>query len=287
MTDDKWTVVRHSAWAVGRNPQFERGLETRQVSTKGQQAMVIEAGGMLFDGYGQAEGFAEKAMYPSGTPGLIPAARGDFADRTIDGLQIYIPVPLRPLRLPFGLSEAIPEGVTAAWGARLIVTQDGDVDLPSDRQGAAGEGRQEFLALLDAEVPLPTLLDAVSKLLREGSMQTRLAEDFRIVRNSAVEVHADTNGSAGYCYLAAFPTQPGRPELVDDDKAGPQFVSSCCRAGIEVTRPVSDVVRFIPERLEDGTLWVRYGNVLNGEAGDFTARCSACNVELDTEVEED
>lgn len=189
------------------------------------------------------------------------------------------------LQLDFGLNEMVPEGAPVAWGARLIVTQDGCVDLPPDRQGAAGEGRQEFLALLDAQAHLPTLLNAIRNLLAGGRMNTRIAEDFVIFRNDKVEVHANTNGSAGYCYLAAFPTPPTRPvvEIID---GLPVIRSSCCKAQVEVTRPVSDIVRFTPERLEDGTLWVRYSKVFEGSAGDFTASCDKCGALLDIEVEE-
>lgn len=94
----KYTVVRHSAWASSKDPQFERGLESAAVSgrtakaTEKLEAEVLAAGGVLFDTYDEAEDFADKQSYPPGYPGLIPVARGKFSQAmSIDGREIYIP----------------------------------------------------------------------------------------------------------------------------------------------------------------------------------------------------
>jgi hypothetical protein len=109
------------------------------------------------------------------------------------------------MKLEFGLNKAIPPDARSAWGARLIVTQDGHVELVPDRQGCAGEDREAFLALLNAEFPLDTLLNAVSELLSSGQMSTREERTFTLFRSDKLEVAADTNASAGYCYIAAWP----------------------------------------------------------------------------------
>lgn len=88
----KWTVVQHSAAGYRYDPQFEQGLESRQLQNKNEMNQVEKAGGLIFDNYNDAEDFAEKACYPEGYMGLIPQARGTFSLTMIDGLRVYIPV---------------------------------------------------------------------------------------------------------------------------------------------------------------------------------------------------
>jgi hypothetical protein len=109
------------------------------------------------------------------------------------------------MKLEFGLNKAIPPDARNAWGARLIVTQDGFVDLVPDRQGCAGEDPEAFLELLNTEFPLDKLLTAFSALLISGQMSTREEHTFTLFRSDKLEVAANTNASAGYCYIAAWP----------------------------------------------------------------------------------
>ncbi len=105
----------------------------------------------------------------------------------------------------WGLSYVIPENAVAAWGMRLIVTQQGDVDMVPDRQGGdAGPHTAELLALLDQRVPLRQLNDTISTLLKGFQMHTRAAEDFILHMDDRLCIHANTNGSAGYCYVTAW-----------------------------------------------------------------------------------
>jgi hypothetical protein len=106
--------------------------------------------------------------------------------------------------LPYGLNQVVPAESRSAWGARLIVTQDGWVDFVADRQGAAGEDRDTFLTMMDTQLPLGAMLDSIRELLRSGEMDTRVDKDFVIFQSDEIEVHANTNASAGYCYVAAF-----------------------------------------------------------------------------------
>lgn len=110
--------------------------------------------------------------------------------------------------LPYGLNQAVPAESRTAWGARLIVNQNGHVDLVHDRQGAAGEDRAALLALMITQLPLGTLLDRITDLLRSGEMDTRVDRDFLIFQDDQIEAHANTNASAGYCYVAVF-LRPG------------------------------------------------------------------------------
>ena len=89
--DGRWTVVQHSGFNGGERPQFEKGLEPKRVTAP--QARKVEAvGGLVFGSYGEADDFADKAMYPPGVDGLIPRAQGTFGSLHIDGLPIYLPV---------------------------------------------------------------------------------------------------------------------------------------------------------------------------------------------------
>jgi hypothetical protein len=116
----------------------------------------------------------------------------------------------------YGLNYVVPENAIAAWGCRLIVTQQGYVDFVPDRQGSdGGEHSQELLNVLNDALPLSELKDTVSLLLRgvrfrEGNgfervqMMTREAEDFILYLDDRLVVHANTNASAGYCYVTAW-----------------------------------------------------------------------------------
>lgn len=106
--------------------------------------------------------------------------------------------------VPFGLDAIVPTTAHTAWGARLIVTQNGYVDFVGDRQGCAGEDRDAFLRILNEEMPLRTMVDIVETLLRNGEMQTREARDFVLHNSDRLEAHANTNASAGYCYVTAW-----------------------------------------------------------------------------------
>lgn len=107
-------------------------------------------------------------------------------------------------QLNFGLRDAVPADASAAWGARLIVRQDGFVDFLYDRQAIVGEGRLSLVAALENELPVDQLTEKISELLKSGKMNTRKAEEFVIYSSEKLEARANTNGSAGYCYVAAW-----------------------------------------------------------------------------------
>jgi len=110
------------------------------------------------------------------------------------------------LTLPFGLSEAIPAEAKAAWGARFIVTQDGHVDLPHDRQGFVGDenDRLYLMGRLEVEMPLNGLMENIKELLIERRLNTRVDRDVVLDDINGIKVVANTKASAGYCYVAAF-----------------------------------------------------------------------------------
>jgi hypothetical protein len=106
--------------------------------------------------------------------------------------------------LQFGYNAGLPEGRTVAWGARLIVTQDGHVDFVHDRQGLIGaeEPRRRLLDYLNGnEIPIER---RISNMLRRGVMRTSVAQDFTVYTDDVVVIKANTNASHGYCYVVAF-----------------------------------------------------------------------------------
>jgi hypothetical protein len=108
-------------------------------------------------------------------------------------------------RLQFGYNQGIPEGHETAWGCRAIVTQTGSVDVPWDRADAVGpdKSRRDLLSYLWDHVGESWKAE-IMRLLVEGKMQTRAAEEFVVYDDGMMRVLANTNASAGYCYVVAF-----------------------------------------------------------------------------------
>jgi hypothetical protein len=109
------------------------------------------------------------------------------------------------MNLKFGYNRGVPEDRTVAWGARYIVTQQGDVDFVWDRQDAVGpdEPRRRLVNHLREQVG-DELEDRISGLLRRGEMRTREEREFDLYEDPVVTIVGNTNASAGYCYVAAF-----------------------------------------------------------------------------------
>ena len=69
-----WTVVQHSGYGYGGDPQFERGLEVRELGVHGEPfarelGRVKTAGGLVFDSMADATGFEHRARSPDGYEG--------------------------------------------------------------------------------------------------------------------------------------------------------------------------------------------------------------------------
>lgn len=90
----RYTLVQHSGFVWGDDPQFKRAVETRSINAR-QEAIVRGVGGLVFDGYDSAEAEAHNTNYPDATyTGLIPMARGSFHKQiAIDDLPLFIPEP--------------------------------------------------------------------------------------------------------------------------------------------------------------------------------------------------
>jgi hypothetical protein len=108
------------------------------------------------------------------------------------------------MNLSFGLSAAIPEAVTTAWGARLIFPDD----LLYDRQDMRGDDTKPLVAWLNGA-------GSGSGALRKALAQARkLSDHYKITRDGkqTVTLFSDKtgvivacpNGSHGYLYVAAW-----------------------------------------------------------------------------------
>ena len=78
-----FTLVRHSAYAEGGNPDFEEAVEPREL-TREQAYKVRAAGGVLFP----TRAAAEQAATQSGRD-----KHGSFSSLRIGSAEIYIPKP--------------------------------------------------------------------------------------------------------------------------------------------------------------------------------------------------
>lgn len=89
----KYTLVRHSAWTVKRDPCFEHAVELASLDYQRQIDAVKRAGGVLFDSYQAAADAEYRANYPedAGDMGIIPHVRGTFARAALSGRRVYVP----------------------------------------------------------------------------------------------------------------------------------------------------------------------------------------------------
>jgi hypothetical protein len=117
----------------------------------------------------------------------------------------------------WGLWSACPEDAKIAWGARTIIEEpDGyrkkyNIDLVWDRQGTRGaeDHRNELQAFCDKlnGTVLKVAFDRACSLLRDRKMEMHEEGLFTLYDNDGVKVMGNTNGSCGYLYVIAFPTE--------------------------------------------------------------------------------
>jgi hypothetical protein len=84
----RYTLVRHSAYAVAGNPRFEQAVEPCEIDAQ-QAYRVRAAGGAMFDTYEEAQAAAATANFPRGAQG-IPQAQGQFSNFRLGGAEIYV-----------------------------------------------------------------------------------------------------------------------------------------------------------------------------------------------------
>lgn len=100
-----------------------------------------------------------------------------------------------------------PDNAPAVWKARWIVTQDGSVDLPYDRSeyiAADPADKRTLSQMLPERFPGERMAARLRDLLISGEMHTRKAQDFTLFEDDDLVITANTNASAGYCYVEAW-----------------------------------------------------------------------------------
>ena len=107
--------------------------------------------------------------------------------------------------LAYGARQYLLPGTKAAWGARLIVTQDGHVDLVPDRQDVAGDPElvERTKAWLD-DGALPTTLANIADGLRCGNIKTREERGHWLYEDGRGIALGNTHASAGYLYVVGW-----------------------------------------------------------------------------------
>jgi hypothetical protein len=108
-----------------------------------------------------------------------------------------------PKKLAYGPINTVPEGAAAAWGARLIVSQDGWVDIVHDRQDLIAADSESNAALIVALTNSTWKRDLVTKL-QTGEVDTRNGADVVVYEDDEIKVAGNSNGSYGYFYIAAW-----------------------------------------------------------------------------------
>lgn len=112
------------------------------------------------------------------------------------------------MKLAFGYNAGLPDDALAAWGARIIVTQDGDVDIVWDRTDSVPEGnadmRRAFLDLLNERYPTEALRAMIRALLQTREIDTRVAREVGLYDDDEIRVIGNSNGSGGYFYVTAY-----------------------------------------------------------------------------------
>lgn len=105
--------------------------------------------------------------------------------------------------LQFGYNPGLA-GATCAWGARWIVTQQGDIDFVPDRQDCIGtpEEKQELLAWLNDTVKKQPE-NVLAEMLRNYKVSTRESKEVVLYEDERGIVLGNTNASAGYFYVVA------------------------------------------------------------------------------------
>ena len=122
--------------------------------------------------------------------------------------------------LSFGLSRALPEDVSVAWGARALprdarykrnprtgrdrIEEPAGFDLLMDRQSWIGNEseRKAFRPLINKAIPKAQT--RYRALLREGKLIGSDDGLYTLYRDDHMQIDASANASYGHIYLAAW-----------------------------------------------------------------------------------
>lgn len=123
-------------------------------------------------------------------------------------------------KLGYGLSNAVPDTATAAWGARLIINMDGGVDFVYDRTDMVGvdpAAERAFRNVLKEKLSYGVLRDAIRDLILTREIDTRVEREVVILDENGIKVVGNTNASHGYLYIAAWETADDDYTIVEVD----------------------------------------------------------------------
>lgn len=109
------------------------------------------------------------------------------------------------MNLRYGYNAGIPDGVDAAWGARLIIDQSGQVDMVWDRTDCAGpdDRRRLLLDRLNGGAGRAAT-DRLADLLRADELSTREDREVVLYEDDHLVYLANPRASAGYAYVCAY-----------------------------------------------------------------------------------
>ena len=85
----EFTLVRHSRYAEGANPDYEGAVEILELGT-GEASLVRSAGGTVFATRQAAELAEHLANQPAGPPPPRASAPGFFSSLRIGGAEVYV-----------------------------------------------------------------------------------------------------------------------------------------------------------------------------------------------------
>lgn len=103
--------------------------------------------------------------------------------------------------MSLGFGNGTPDGVTTAWGARMITHGD-QLDFVNDRQDATGEPYDRKALLV--KLGQVKLIDAIREKYKEhyNTSFTDTLEDEQTFTHEGITVTFAARG--GYCYVSAF-----------------------------------------------------------------------------------
>jgi hypothetical protein len=88
----RFTLVRHSAYAVGGNAAFDDAVEVCELGDQ-QMYAVQTAGGLIFETRVEAAGAQNDVNNPPGAASGGASGDGHFSSLRIAGAEIYVPHP--------------------------------------------------------------------------------------------------------------------------------------------------------------------------------------------------
>jgi hypothetical protein len=87
---NQFTLVRHSEYAAGGNPDFEDAVEVFELNSN-QAYSVRAVGGVLLPTLAAGQAAARAENFPGGSAQSVPRASGYFSSLRLGGAEIYVP----------------------------------------------------------------------------------------------------------------------------------------------------------------------------------------------------